>query len=792
MLAIEELKLKSTDLDVTLRHNFDALRSSLLDIISREKLTIRSMEEASKDNQDMLEAARKQQQLVMEEVLKKLDDLVFFAKDTATNRFLANLRLEATEIRYTTISDAFIGTFEWIFKADVTDLKTWLEFSDGFFWISGKAGSGKSTLMKYLCTHPDTHDLLGKWGGNNVVVASFFFWNAGGMMEKTLDGLLRSLLYQVFRQCPSLIEDVLPQRLISDPFIRDHPNLWTRQELLSTLERALTYEEMERKFCFFVDGLDEYCKDHYDLVQALNLLMRLPSVKLCVSSRPWNVFKDAYGTSAERMIRLQDFTQKDMATYARIVLAKDDRFLSQAREEPQVWDLVGEITRRAEGVFLWVHLVTRSLLRGLTEHDDTWMLWKRLNEFPTDLETYFQHILDTTETVYKTCTARALLLASYAHKNLLSRRVVLPMMSFLYLPRELENPAFALQAPLNPISPDERRRCLEKAEFNVNAWCKDLLETRRYGYFNLHTVTFTHRTVKDFLQAPNIQASLFKSAGVSFSPWESLCRLHLAWLKGLNLAENDIEATTHIIQLERASSFMEEYEEKSPIELLRQLCEGHFQASLLLAFKRMSVETKEPLSGNTLCLGLSIYHCHKLFVCNELEELTNGNKVHDKNEKAFLLYCALNAVSHSSNGIFNKDTNSVLSMALNLGADPNTTAFGSGIQSFSPWQRFLQDIYDIRFHTLSFGIGRKEDFVDILLILLWQGADPEAVIEAKNIKDSPRWRLKDGTNEFENTRETKKISAKKCIRWLLRKFNLMHRSSEIERAIEQGGSTMSL
>ena len=786
MLAIEDLKLTSKDLDVTLRHDFNVMRSDLLDSVRRAELAIRSLEEAVKGNRDVFEVARNQQQLALEEVLKKVDNLVSAAEDTAANGILASLRLEAFDNRYMGISDAYAGTFEWIFEADVTDFKRWLEYSNGVFWISGKAGSGKSTLMKYLSSHPETHDILRKWGGDDVFVASFFFWNAGVKMEKTQEGLLQSLLYQVFRQCPGLIKHVLPQRWISDPFIRNHTKPWTRQELLTALKSALAHEGMKKMFCFFIDGLDEYSEDHYGLVQALTLLMQLPSVKLCVSSRPWNVFKDAYGMSPERMFRLQDFTGADMAAYVEGMLADDDRFLALAQEEPEVWCLVNQITCRAEGVFLWVHLVTRSLLRGLTEHDDTLMLRKRLNEFPMDLETYFQHILDTTETVYKACAARALLLAVYTHGDQVGWRILHPVMAFSYLSRELEDPEFALKAPLNPVPLDERRRRQKRAELCVNAWCRDLLETHQYEYFPTKVVTFAHRTVKDFLEAPDMQANLFKSAGPSFSPWESLCRLYLAELKCLDVADGDLEATKYVFQMEAVANLMERYEERSPIEILRQLGDSRFQASLLLTFEQMGVKIKEPLSGDTLCLGLGVYHGVELFVRNELKQMKERNRLHDAQEKALLLYSALNAVSKGHKRILDSHTNGVLYIALNLGADPNTIVLGSRGQFFSPWRQFLQDIFDIPYHALTLENGRIDNFVDILVDLLRQGADPDAIIEAHYISDKPfDYPFAEKADKVEAEQEVREdMTAKECIRWLLSRFNLTHRFSMIEKAIK--------
>lgn len=60
-----------------------------------------------------------------------------------------------------------------------------------------------------------------------------------------------------------------------------------------------------------------------------------------------------------------------------------------------------EIVSRAQGVFLWVFLVVRSLVQGLTNADRITDLERRLRSLPTDLETYFRHMLDTIEDVYK-------------------------------------------------------------------------------------------------------------------------------------------------------------------------------------------------------------------------------------------------------------------------------------------------------------------------------------------------------------------------------------------------------
>ena len=46
----------------------------------------------------------------------------------------------------------------------------WLLHGQGVFHISGKPGSGKSTLMKMLCSHRRTASALRKWAGEKKLV----------------------------------------------------------------------------------------------------------------------------------------------------------------------------------------------------------------------------------------------------------------------------------------------------------------------------------------------------------------------------------------------------------------------------------------------------------------------------------------------------------------------------------------------------------------------------------------------------------------------------------------------
>lgn len=56
---------------------------------------------------------------------------------------------------------------------------------------------------------------------------------------------------------------------------------------------------------FFVDGLDEYDGEHVDIINVLRRFASSPSFKLCVSSRPWNVFVEAIGGNTGQKMLLE-------------------------------------------------------------------------------------------------------------------------------------------------------------------------------------------------------------------------------------------------------------------------------------------------------------------------------------------------------------------------------------------------------------------------------------------------------------------------------------------------------
>lgn len=145
--------------------------------------------------------------------------------------------------------------------------------------------------------------------------------------------------------------------------------LLTVLALLSTLRNISTLTESDTKFCFFIDGLDEYDGRLTDIIELVDILKSFPNVKTCVSSRSWNEFEDRFGTASPWKLYMQDLIRSDIYLYVQDTLGENKRFQQLRKEDLQCPDFVKALVKEADGVFLWVFLVTRSLLDSLTNSD---------------------------------------------------------------------------------------------------------------------------------------------------------------------------------------------------------------------------------------------------------------------------------------------------------------------------------------------------------------------------------------------------------------------------------------
>ncbi|KAK0613922.1 hypothetical protein B0T14DRAFT_290455 [Immersiella caudata] len=486
------------------------------------------------------EQKNRQRLKAMENQLK--DIRVKVSNMEQNQRVLLSLWFESITIREENVAKAHASTFSWLFQEPSPDihLSDWLQNQHGTFWIQGKAGSGKSTLMKFICTQPQTYELLKTWAGRcPLITARFFFWSSGTALQKSQEGLLRSLLFEILRQChelvpyvrdararyhnrgagPLVLEDLQDQATFLDAELEKQLP-WSREELLWTY-RCIVRKMSSAKFCFFIDGLDEYKtegnQDHLGLIETIHQLADAPHIKFCLSSRPWVVFSDAFGTEPRRLLRLEDLTRADIRQYVSDKLGEHSQYHHMVQMNSKFTELAEEVVEKAQGVFLWVYLVVRELLEGLTYNDTIKTMRLRLEQFPPDLDAFFQHMIESIPTFYRKETAQTFRLA-------LSRGEPLPLLTYAFFDDVADEPRLGLGKPSPTLFGEQTQAIRETMRRRLDGRCKGLVEiVRNMNASNdveRDKVDFLHRTVRDYLvRSPQVAGSILQESEAAGELW---------------------------------------------------------------------------------------------------------------------------------------------------------------------------------------------------------------------------------------------------------------------------------
>jgi len=331
------------------------------------------------------------------------------AKTAYDKAFLESLWYPDIRAREEGIKDAHAKTFKWLLDDSEIAVQpwdnfvAWLEGGQGTYWVSGKAGSGKSTLMRYICDNDRTTKLLQAWAGpREISIVKFFFWRAGSSVQKTIVGLLRSLLYQIFSALPELIGTISTDNVASASQYEALP-AWTEARLKKYLGALLSVLAKSHRVCFFLDGLDELEQSYEQILSVVRNLIENSEVKICLSSRPYRVFSDAFSSSA--MLKLHDLTNADILTYvSESLLPRDSIPISE--DSGSAFNISETIVGRADGVFLWAELVVKEVNRGITNEDSQQQLKHRLDSLPDEIEQLYSYMLRSIDIVYRKEAAR--------------------------------------------------------------------------------------------------------------------------------------------------------------------------------------------------------------------------------------------------------------------------------------------------------------------------------------------------------------------------------------------------
>ncbi|KLO81160.1 small s protein [Fusarium fujikuroi] len=392
---------------------------------------------------------------------------------------------------------------------------TWLQSDDKLFWIRGKPGSGKSTLIKFVLENDNTKRLLHSRRPNTRIL-SHFFWKIGNEPQNSIRGLLCSLLYDLLSEDDDAMDKVLTTFKFSGS--KDFYKEWSSQEAEKVLLYLLDVSAQPR--CIFVDGLDEVSdKDGYQaLISVIQKLTICQGVKVCVSSRPETELVKRLEKIGAQSLRLEDLTKPEMAVY----LCQEFEKLPQDQSAGLPLKRFTEtLLAKAQGVFLWLALATKSVTDGILIGDDQEFISKRLEELPEELESLYRTMwerLNGNNRVYRETAARYLRFVIADGWDTMQTtkdgdfcRMTEPNLVQLSLAIKVED-RFIFPPKANEKTLHELNNLCNATECDIRTRCAGMLQVGRQCGFNnngaalaeairplTRPVQFIHRTAHDFL-----------------------------------------------------------------------------------------------------------------------------------------------------------------------------------------------------------------------------------------------------------------------------------------------------
>lgn len=316
----------------------------------------------------------------------------------------------------------------------------WLQTDDApLFWISGKAASGKSTLMKYLNKKPDLVTILSDHyskTNDHLIMASFFFYDQGkSALQKSREGLLRGLLHCLLKDRREMWAEVFDAKC-RQIFRRYDDREQTLEERLSKPVVTWSWTDLRHVFDIFsakkpsnirvfllIDGLDEFrllddpsdyleyedgdtseqarrnIVAHRTIAEIFVKLSTLHGFKICLSGRPVQALEDTL--SKFPRLKLEAFTHDDIRQFIEDRLAKHPRIPLLSEVKPsRTSGVIQKVFSKASGVFLWVRLVVEMLVTALEAGDGIEQLEDLIDKLSAGLYPLYSKMMDGVQSQY--------------------------------------------------------------------------------------------------------------------------------------------------------------------------------------------------------------------------------------------------------------------------------------------------------------------------------------------------------------------------------------------------------
>lgn len=294
---------------------------------------------------------------------------------------LKSLRFDNS--RYEKISEEYEGSFEWIWTHN--EYESWsISDTSRLLYVQGKPGSGKSTFIKYF----NRNLLLKEPSAQQAILARFFYSYRDGELQRSHYNLLLSVLYEILHQDEYFFYHQCQTEFRAHQRFELHFK-WKYDSLKRVLKSLQDYQTYIRYY-LIIDAVDE--SEEKDRREILGLLLELCSkmkhsvLKIFMASRPVAQL-EARRDQFHNFIKLDDETRSDIYNYAQLQLygLSSTDLLAQA---------TAYILKNAQGVFLWVKLISEQLIAAYEEGYSEEEVFELLKRLPTELEDFYSLMLE--------------------------------------------------------------------------------------------------------------------------------------------------------------------------------------------------------------------------------------------------------------------------------------------------------------------------------------------------------------------------------------------------------------
>lgn len=225
-----------------------------------------------------------------------------------------------------------------------------------------------------------------------VVVAYFLDRSNKHPITRGLAGITRAILWQLLRQRATFFDHILHRY---EEMKRSRPNvIWKPSELRAALVDILSHKP-SYSIWLFLDALDEYSKDVVDIADFCKELATTASekVRICVSSREEPEIVHTFISDPDLTnpaLRIEEYTQGDIKECTARELGRIGHIVDDASRRK----LAEAVSRRANGLFIWVRLVSRYIVSSSLSGTRTHLLLDCLKHLPQEINELYLQILE--------------------------------------------------------------------------------------------------------------------------------------------------------------------------------------------------------------------------------------------------------------------------------------------------------------------------------------------------------------------------------------------------------------